>query len=158
MKYFSTLFILCLPLVFQAQEAPKIEPHVIASSGDQLTSAELKLDFTLGEFMIQSLVGEVQLTQGFHQGRLKMTTAATSPEYSGEIIAFPNPTAAQIQVHIDPPIAGVLLVHDARGAIVHRSEIQTETTIDMQSLPPAMYLLQVQTQGKRIYTAKIQKF
>ena len=142
-----------------AQLPAKASPQVIASCGTALFGGGLKLDFTLGEYAIYTLKsGEnLQATQGFHQGNLKITTSIQSPRYKSTLHIYPNPTTNFVTVEIADDEAEAFLF-DIRGVPISTHTFHQKTQINMSDLPSGMYVLQVINKDKLIATSTIQKF
>ena len=50
-------------------------PTLITNSGGTFSNSSVIMDFSIGELAVQTLQNNEILTQGFHQGDLKVTTA-----------------------------------------------------------------------------------
>lgn len=75
--------------------------EVISASGGSLESAEVHLDFTLGEIIVETYSNsEIVLTQGFHQSTIKLLSIEDfNPGLSVQV--YPNPTASNLFVASD---------------------------------------------------------
>src|SRR6188768_1810006 len=74
--------------------AQTLERQVIASTGTFADAGSLKLEYTLGDLVVNTtLLTNAPFTQGFHQApRLDDTQVMPAP-VAGTPTAFPNPTA-----------------------------------------------------------------
>lgn len=151
---FTVLFVIVCIFNSSAQE-------ILSSGGSSQTLSGISLNYTIGEPIIETLIGtEATLTQGFHQTRL-WVTAIEPIEYQGyKITVYPNPTMNGIEIAINGVSASgfEFFVYDNSGKVLLSKKTDNElTAIDLQSLPPAIYFLVVQYNGKYSGTYKIQK-
>ena len=88
---FSILILLSLNSKAQIDTLNQI---VIANAGEVIESQNYILNFTLGEFMVETFnSGQSILSQGFHQvDSLISTSIREISGFKHEIIAYPNPT------------------------------------------------------------------
>ncbi len=77
---------------------PTLTRSVLGAAGGSAEGAGVHLDWTLGEPAVQTLsTSDRQLTQGFHQPLLWLTSAPSlSPKR--KVQAFPNPTVRELQL------------------------------------------------------------
>ena len=89
---FSSIFIL------QSLSAQTISRNVVASAGDHFISLNSQLEWTLGEVSIETFTSSAsQLTQGFHQTNLIISTVQVGREIPG-IEIFPNPVTSVVNI------------------------------------------------------------
>ena len=82
------LILIALPMIGFGQVTT---PSVVSSSGDSYSNGGVIMDYTLGEIVIETYTNSnTILTQGFHQGDLKVTTAVVNLDIKTRI--YPNPT------------------------------------------------------------------
>jgi hypothetical protein len=82
------LILLCLPMIGFGQVT---SPSVISSSGDSYSNGSVIMDYTLGEIVVETHTNSTTiLTQGFHQGVLKVTTSVKNIDIKTKV--YPNPT------------------------------------------------------------------
>ncbi|MCG8327818.1 MAG: T9SS type A sorting domain-containing protein [Chitinophagales bacterium] len=93
------LFLSCL-LISVGVFGQSVSPEVIAASGDYYETANVKMSWTLGEIVTETIETDaVTLTQGFQQSNLTITSVESMKE---DIVVniYPNPTAEIINVEI----------------------------------------------------------
>ena len=127
--------LICAVPAIDAQE-------VISSQGDSYSGPNAKIDFTIGECIIETLSdGTTNLTQGFHQTNWKFSGVEDfSPEM--EMVVFPNPASDFLQIQT----ADFKEVHyelfDEAGRLVAQNELLEETTsIRVAELATGQYSL-----------------
>ncbi len=139
-----------------------VSPEVTASSGDHFTGANAQLSWTIGELMIDTYVdGSNQLTQGFHQTNLMITSVKDLAE-GIQVKVFPNPTADLLNIEwTDISEEYTLTLHDASGKellMQQVSGLQLPETIDLSAYSAGSYSLQLNNQnGNTIKTFIILK-
>lgn len=139
------------------QQPEKIEPDVIASAGTQMVAGNLKVDWTLGEFAIYSLGVNLQATQGFHQGNLKISTGFKAIDFQHDVQLYPNPTADYLLIDLKG-INGDVFLFDMTGHRTHAKENIEKTQLNLARLPSGSYTLQVWSENKLVNVSTIQKF
>ena len=65
-------------------------PSLIASSGDSYSNSNVHMQFSIGEVVIDTYQNNAILTQGFHQGVLKIQTGVSELDLVTKV--YPNPT------------------------------------------------------------------
>jgi hypothetical protein len=94
MKNIFIFFCLILAIGLNAQ---KITPTVIANAGNVVKNATHSIEWTLGEFMTETLKNNNgSITQGFHQANL-LFVAVDDAEIAG-LEVFPNPVNATLTI------------------------------------------------------------
>lgn len=132
-------------------------------AGNSGSGGGISLDWTIGETLSETLHGStVHLTQGFHQGRLIVTSIAEKLGHSSNIKVFPNPVSFSLHIGFgsnDFPNAQLLLFDAAGNRIFYKvASGQQLETIDMEVFPPGAYLLQILSiDQKTVKTAKVLK-
>lgn len=130
--------------------AQSIERQVTAASGSSGTGANITVDYTIGETIVQTASGGGNtLTQGFHQ-------PASAPVGIKDITAFnyniyPNPFTDYVQVELTTEQTSTvkLQITDLYGRVVYNREITTVTTgdnvynINTATLAAGTYILSV---------------
>jgi len=131
----------------------QLSPSVVASGGDISRSATISLEWTLGEFAVESVNSDRSLyTQGFHQPYLQVkeihtaTIATETPDY--KITIAPNPVQSVLNVNlqqfIDEKLSLTLV--DLYGRRVMTKVVEGKSTsslIDMSGMMQGIYLLEI---------------
>lgn len=136
--------------------------QVVASSGNTGSAAGYKVDWTLGEPVIETISGSNHiLTQGMHQSKL-LVTAIGEMEFPGlEVKVYPNPTGRFLNIEIIQNGNEQFLyeVTDITGRKSALKQMHAKTEgIDMVSYVSGIYFLNVTTRNREyIKTFKIIK-
>ena len=141
------LILLCLPLIGFGQVAT---PSVVSSSGDSYSNGGVIMDYTLGEIVIETFSNSANiLTQGFHQGDLKITTAVVNLDIKTKI--YPNPTTNFIIIELEKNVNAELLVYDINGKIVIKDKLRDEQKkqLDFSFLTQGNYFLHINISDKQ---------
>lgn len=75
--------------------------EVIATAGENFTTEDRSLSWTIGEVVTESIGNEPILTQGFHQSKLTITSIYQFKNFNVEISAFPNPVLYELNLTIN---------------------------------------------------------
>ena len=141
------LILLCLPMIGFGQVTT---PSVVSSSGDSYSNGGVIMDFTLGEIVIETYTNSnTILTQGFHQGDLKVTTSVVNLDIKTKI--YPNPTTNFIIIELENNVNAELLVYDINGKIVIKDKLRDEQKkqLDFSFLTQGNYLLHINIADKQ---------
>jgi len=141
------LILLCLPMIGFGQVTT---PSVVSSSGDSYSNGGVIMDFTLGEIVIETFSNSANiLTQGFHQGDLKITTAVVNLDIKTKI--YPNPTTNFIIIELEKNVNAELLVYDINGKIVIKDKLRDEQKkqLDFSFLTQGNYFLHINIADKQ---------
>ena len=147
------LLFLCFPIFIFGQVTT---PTVITNSGGTFSNSSVIMDFSIGELAVQTLQNNEILTQGFHQGDLKVTTAVFNLGIKTKI--YPNPTTNFIIVELEKNVNADIKVYDINGKIVIEDKLndENEKQLDFSFLKQGNYLLHINISDKQsVY--KIQK-
>ena len=154
----SCILILCMAAIGLPCWSQSFMPAVIASAGTTLKTATAQIEFTLGEFMVQTLGSDPKFTQGFHQGDLKVTTATFDLSFSGNVEIYPNPTSDRVFIEIEPLDEAEVNVFSSSGILVLRRHLKNGfAEISTQTLAPGIYILHLQSQDRRLGTFLLSK-
>lgn len=143
----SILFLfLCFPLFIFGQVTT---PTVITNSGGTFSNSSVIMDFSIGELAVQTLQNNEILTQGFHQGDLKVTTALINLGIKTKI--YPNPTTNFIIVELEKNVNADIKVYDINGKIVIEDKLndENEKQLDFSFLKQGNYLLNINIADKQ---------
>ena len=141
------LILLCLPFIGLGQVTT---PSVVSSSGDSYSNGGVIMDYTLGEIVIETFSNTANiLTQGFHQGDLKVTTAVVNLDIKTKI--YPNPTTNFIIIELEKNVNADILVYDINGKIVIKNKLNEEQKkqLDFSFLNQGNYLLHINIADKQ---------
>ena len=143
----SILFLfLCFPIFIFGQVTT---PTVITNSGGTFSNSSIIMDFSIGELAVQTLQNNEILTQGFHQGDLKVTTAIFNLGIKTKI--YPNPTTNFIIVELEKNVNADIKVYDINGKIVIEDKLNDENQkqLDFSFLKQGNYLLNINIADKQ---------
>ena len=141
------LILLCLPFIGFGQVTT---PSVVSSSGDSYSNGGVIMDYTLGEIVIETFSNTANiLTQGFHQGDLKVTTAVVNLDIKTKI--YPNPTTNFLIIELEKNVNADILVYDINGKIVIKDKLRDEQQkqLDFSFLNQGNYLLHINIADKQ---------
>jgi hypothetical protein len=156
MKYSVIVLILFLAgSVVSAQQ-------VVSSNGDSQSAAGVDVSWTVGEAVIETLVGgSTTLTQGFHQTKLTITAVSELLIPGLEIKVFPNPTQDFITIHISEYIEGsTYFLYDFTGRLLENKLIlSADTEINLHKYASGQYILKLASKSRQpIQTFQIVKY
>lgn len=98
-----------------------IERNVIASSGSSGSGANISIDYTIGESLVQTYTGGSNiLTQGFHQPASGTVSIEEVTEVIGSRV-FPNPftDVVQLELEINQSATVELKLTDVTGRLLN---------------------------------------
>ncbi|MBR5983394.1 MAG: T9SS type A sorting domain-containing protein [Bacteroidales bacterium] len=156
-KFYSIilLFVLSGTAVFAQNAVPASGGNANGSSGS--------VSYTVGQPFYSANVGTSgQVSEGVQQAyEIYDVTEVQNPISANiSLSAFPNPTSDYLTLLIDGDFINDLdyAMYDITGKEIMQMQISSsETSIDMQSLPPATYFVRV-TKGKNeVKTFKVVK-
>ena len=131
-------------------------PSLISSSGDSYSNSNVNMDFSIGEVVIETHQNNEILTQGFHQGVLKIQTGVSELDFVTKV--YPNPTTNIVIVELEKDISGEILIYDINGKLMISDKLDNERIkqFDFSKFSQGNYLLHINIKDKLdIY--KIQK-
>ena len=142
--------------------AQHLERTVTGSAGDyQSHPTAGSLHWTAGEITVEEFQNGQVLSQGFQQGTIEIISAIDEQASYGERVTvkvFPNPTSGWIQVETDLRGNPEVTLTDLLGRhLLTHTITPTDEIIDLQPLPPGIYLLRIMRKGQPIRTFRIQK-
>ena len=148
------LLLLCLPFFGFGQIT---SPSVISSSGNSYNNGGVNMDYTLGEIVVETFQPTVTplpltytiLTQGFHQGILKVTTSVENIDIKTKV--YPNPTTNFIIIELEKNVNADILVYDINGKLVLKDKLNDENQkqLDFSFLNQGNYLLHINIADKQ---------
>jgi hypothetical protein len=136
--------------------------QVVSNNGDSQSAAGVEVSWTVGEAVIETLVGgSTTLTQGFQQTKLTVTAVSELLVPELEIKVFPNPTQEFITVHFSEYIEGSrYFLYDFTGKLLENKLIHSaDMEIDMQKYASGQYILKLANKSRQpIQTFQIVKY
>ena len=168
----ATFFSLLLFCVFLKCFSQDLKQSVIASAGGVDRAGAISLEWTLGEFAVETITAAKNLyTQGFHQPILMVKSfhSPPKPELSTDILSSykvllaPNPVQSFVNVFINSKESEKfsLILYDMSGRKILSklvSGIDLSVRIEMGHLSSGVYLMDVRNDtGKMIKAFKIVK-
>ena len=150
------LFLCSLPfLTITAQES-------IHASGGSATGGGSSASYSVGQLTFQTHTGaNGSIAEGVQQSfEISVVTGIDQTDITLTVSVYPNPTADFLILKIKEFDLSNLALHlyDVEGKLLRKEKITSnQTTIDMSSLVPSIYLLKVDEDNKEIKTFKIIK-
>jgi len=139
-----------------------LEQFVIGTSGADFSSSNVQLSWTLGETVINTFsTGNQQLTQGFHQTQLQVSSVDKTEDPGFSAIVFPNPSHEIIIIQIESvQELFEYVIYDVLGRALHHENVldNQNTSINLNNLAAGNYLLKIISKDTNTFrTFKIQK-
>ena len=141
------LILLCLPMIGFGQI---LSPSVVSSSGASYYNGGVIMDFTLGEIVIETFSNNANiLTQGFHQGIIKIVLSVSDIDIKTKI--YPNPTTNFIIIELEKNVNADILVYDINGKIVIKDKLNDaqQKQLDFSFLTQGNYFLHINISDKK---------
>jgi len=141
------LILFSLPMIGFGQI---LSPSVVSSSGASYSNGGVIMDFTLGEIVIETFSNNANiLTQGFHQGIIKIVLSVSDIDIKTKI--YPNPTTNFIIIELEKNVNADILVYDINGKIVIKDKLNDEQQkqLDFSFLNQGNYLLHINIADKQ---------
>jgi hypothetical protein len=139
------LILLCLPMIGFGQI---LSPSVIGSAGASFSNSTAKTDLTVGELVIETFSNNTILTQGFHQGDLKVSTDVVNIGIKTKV--YPNPTTNFLIVELEKTVNADVLVYDINGKLVIKDKLinEQQKQLDFSFLTQGNYFLHINIADK----------
>lgn len=135
-----------------------VTPALISSSGSQVITDQLELQWSLGEVYIsQSLHADLQLSAGFHQNLFESGSTSQSAIAESGFRVYPNPTSNLLQVDVQDHTQIEFSLQDALGNSLIKGSFRLRTYLNISTLPPGIYILRISKGAKRYGIRKIIK-
>ena len=156
------IYLFLLVGISRLSVAQSLEQFVIGTSGTDFSSSNAQLSWTIGETVINTLLtGNQQLTQGFHQTTLQVSSVDKNEDTGFSALVFPNPSVETIVIQIENETEEFQYsISDILGRVLHQENILNNryTTVDLSNFLTGNYLLKISSKDKKsIRTFKIQK-
>nr|WP_319273079.1 T9SS type A sorting domain-containing protein [uncultured Draconibacterium sp.] len=135
--------------------------ELVSSSGNEFKNDQLQISWSMGEPVIETFEGSsTQLTQGFHQSNLVITTVEEIPGIDFMLTAFPNPVVNYLTLKTDYNQVNQLryILYDSEGSMLLQADVLSdESEIPMHKYVPASYFLKIIKEDTPLKTFKIIK-
>jgi len=141
------LILIALPIIGFGQIT---SPSVISSSGNSYNNGGVNMDYTLGEIVVETQTNSTTiLTQGFHQGVLKVNTSVENIDIKTKV--YPNPTTNFIIIELEKNVNADILVYDINGKLVIKDKLNDENQkqFDFSFLKQGNYFLHINIADKQ---------
>ena len=144
-------------LALSSVKAQNLSPTVVSSSGNSYNNGGVNMDYTLGEIVVETFQPTVTplpltytiLTQGFHQGVLKVNTSVENIDIKTKV--YPNPTTNFLIVELEKNVNADILVYDINGKLVLKDKLNDENQkqFDFSFLKQGNYFLHINIADKQ---------
>jgi hypothetical protein len=150
---FSTLLLGTIQL--QAQEA-------VVTSGNNATGTNGNISYSVGQIAYTTNTGTTgSMAQGVQQPfEIQSVLGADNFNINLQLAVYPNPTTNWLQLEVKNLDLTNLYyqLFDLNGRMIYNQKLTSETsTISMEQLPQAVFLLKVLDNNKEVKTFKILK-
>tara|TARA_R110002072_G_scaffold260722_4_gene419243 strand:- start:21739 stop:22236 length:498 start_codon:yes stop_codon:yes gene_type:complete len=159
LKHICSALVLAFGLVISAQEA------IVVSGGDA-TGSGGTVAYSIGQVLYNTNSGSsISIAEGLQQP-FEISTILSVEDIVGlklDLMAFPNPANRFLTLKLNAPAAFDVTtlryqLFDIRGSLILNERIrEAETTISLDRLANAVYVLKVVDNSKEIKTFKIIK-
>lgn len=160
-KRFKMKYLIIILVLFLAGSVVSAQ-QVVSSNGDSKSAAGVEVSWTLGEPVIETLIGSSNtLTQGFHQTKLAITAVSEILFPGLEIKVYPNPTPDVITIQFSEYLEGSMYwLYDLRGKLLENKLIgSTDTEISMKKFASGQYILKLTNASRQaIQTFQVVKY
>ena len=148
------LILLCLPMIGFSQSTSQ---KLLSTSGDAYINSSAIMEYSIGEIAIETYANGSTMTQGFHQGFLRVS-AVNEHALSDHIKVYPNPTKDWLNIDFEKPTDGHVRLTDINGKLVLESAIKSkqQQQFNIQHLAQGTYFLSLVIDNKQS-TYQIQK-
>jgi hypothetical protein len=135
--------------------------EVIAVTGGTIQTESVKIDFTIGETLTETLSsGEYILSQGMHQGIYTITSLEELSEPAYIITLSPNPVYDNLTLSINNVVREkiFIILYDINGNLLLKIDATgNETNFSLTDYTPGTYLLKVMSNNQIIKVFQIVK-
>lgn len=160
----KSVLIIILSFLSIGVYAQSIDSYVIGAVGGQVSTANLEVNFTAGESVIQTAsLAQVILTQGFHQPPSALSGLDEMVKEE-RLHVFPNPTSDQLYVTINNSDNQTVIieVYSLNGQLVFKEDanmiMQGETIqLNVSNLNPGHYQIRIANENGLVQHAKFVK-
>lgn len=129
-----------------------LSPSVIALAGGfEKTRGGTTISWTLGEPIVEPIRGEdVQLTQGFQQPDLKVSTGFVDPAFAFGLITYPNPVSSALIMETDYQKTVNFRMVDMAGKLIKKGKWSNKNVLDASELIQGIYAIYFMAEGRMV--------
>jgi len=143
MKTISTILMICIALVSQAQS---IDMSVIANAGGTNSNASNSINFTIGETFVGTISNSSSIDQGFWSGIGSSNTLSTEEiaVNNTTLAVYPNPVSTFFTIRISDVDRYTISLFNSNGQKVVSQKVTAAplgNRIDISSLSQGIYML-----------------
>ena len=134
-------------------------PELVSSSGDSFNNTSYQLDWSIGELATETYVGsQNMLTQGFHQGKYKLTTVEDL-RADIKISIYPNPTSDVLNLSGFENLSGLsYTISNFSGKVLQTANLAKDIEqINFSNYAAGVYFISVSENNQLIKSFKIIK-
>lgn len=159
----SILLLLIAPALASIAGAQTLAIQVLTGAGDTFSAANgTKLDWTLGEPVVETFANQAALTQGFLQAFDLATPVLEQPLSDILLKVYPNPASDRLTIETDAATPLQAQLYDLYGRLLLTAILKSQKeTLDISHLPSGAYLLSILGERpdsyREVQTFKIQK-
>ena len=128
---------------------------VMSSAGAINTSNGASVSYTIGETLVQTVVNNAIVTQGFQQAKPKLSTPVADNNEVLDFGIYPNPTLALLYIKNSANIKQIEVFNDL-GQQLFSSNTPNES-IDFSNYPNGIYFLKIKTTSDKFFTQQVVK-
>lgn len=128
---------------------------VMSSAGAINTSNGASVSYTIGETVVQTVVNNAIVTQGFQQAKPKLSTPVAENNEVLDFGIYPNPTLALLYIKNSANIKQIEVFNDL-GQQLFSSNTPSES-IDFSNYPNGIYFLKIKTVSDKFFTQQVVK-
>ena len=158
-RLLSVVGFLVFFLLFVSQSGA--QQQVVGSSGGDIKSEDGWVNWTLGEPVVNTIKGDVNLlTQGFHQSQIIITEIKNNFPVSYNINIYPNPVETTLIIQIENSNISNTSYNliNTSGKVVKSGCITTTyITVSVRDIAPSVYFMEIFEKNKCVRTFKIVK-
>lgn len=133
-----------------------IDRMVVAPAGEDFHTSDGSLVFTIGELNIETFTKDIQLSQGFHQEWVVITSLEYSPDETLKVKVYPNPTPGILNIESDATLQ--IQIFDLTGKLKFKSSMPPgHEQIHIDQFPSGMYVLEFTDNDGKRNAMKIEK-
>ena len=129
--------------------------RVMSSAGEINTSNGASVSYTIGETVVQTVVNNAIVTQGFQQAKPKLFTPVAENNEVLDFGIYPNPTLALLYIKNSANIKQIEVFNDL-GQQLFSSKTPSES-IDFSNYPNGIYFLKIKTVSDKFFTQQVVK-
>lgn len=127
--------------------AQSVDPDVVSSAGNEYSTANTTISFTIGEVVTKTETGtNAEVTQGFHQPYYEITSIEETNDANIEVTMMSNPSTEMITLDIKGNQEDMsIVVFDLSGKKVLEQMINGsgQFDVDLSGYASAMYLINI---------------